>query len=480
MSLTRRSFIKRSTAIGAALGAGLGTTARVLGANNDIRVAVVGFRGKGRQHIQVTCGIKGVRVVALCDADRSILAREKKALDKKRIKVAAYTDVRKVLDSKDVDAIITATPNHWHSLLTVWACQAGKDVYVEKPVSHEVWEGRKAVEATRKYKRIVQAGTQNRSDVGLRSAFRYIHGGRLGKVQAVIGLCHKRRGGIGKTSGPQPVPESVDYDLWCGPSPKGPLRRKKLHYDWHWFWDTGNGDIGNQGIHEMDLCRWAIQADGLPSSVFSIGGRMVWNDDGQTANTQLAVLDYPQAPVIFSVRNLPRETNSKSSDHYRSTRVGVVVQCENGYFAGGRGGGWVYDNKGKKVKQFKGDGGRGHNANFFKAVRSRKVSDLAAEVLEGHHSSAMCHVANISHRLGAKTAAGQIREKIKSNKLASEWFEQVAEHLKRNGATIDTPTLSLGEFLEIDPKAERFTNSEQANRMLRREYRKPFVLSENV
>ncbi len=285
--LSRRDFIKSSLATAAGVGIATSVPAtvwsQVVGANDDIRVAVVGFRSQGAGHIKRFHNLQGVRVVALCDADKAILDREVKKFKDRNEKVDAYTDVRRILDNKFTDAIVIATPNHWHSLLTVWGCQAGKDVYVEKPVSHNIWEGRKMVEAARKYKRIVQTGTQKRSDEGVQEAFEYIQKGELGKIVVARGFCYKRRKSIGKVNGPQPIPESVDYDLWTGPAPLGPLMRKSLHYDWHWVWATGNGDIGNQGIHEMDMCRWALGQKGLAPRVMSFGGRFRVNDAAQSS-----------------------------------------------------------------------------------------------------------------------------------------------------------------------------------------------------
>lgn len=487
---TRRDFIKGSlgTVAGVGIGSALPATAwsQVLGVNDDIRVAVVGFRGKGKGHIEKFREIPGVRVVALCDVDRDVLDSEVKKFTDDNEKVDAYTDIRKLLDDKNIDAIVTATPNHWHSLLTIWACQAGKDVYVEKPVSHNVWEGRKAVEAARKYNRIVQVGTQNRSDVGLLEAIPYIQGGNLGKIVVVRGFCYKRRESIGKVDGPQPIPESVDYNLWTGPTPLVPLMRERLHYDWHWVWYTGNGDIGNQGIHEMDLCRWVIGQDKLAPRVVSIGGRFGYDDDGNTPNTLITFLDYEPAPIIFEVRGLPRKKDDSAMDNYRGTRVGIVVECENGYFAGGRGGGWVYDNDDNKIKQFKGDGGGEHQANFIKAVRSRKVSDLRADILEGHISSALCHMGNISYRIGQLSSPDEIREVIKSEPQTTETFERFQEHLFANWVDLSKTRAALGPWLQMDPDKEKFIGSGEysttrwANDLLTQEYRKGFVVPEKV
>ncbi len=319
--ITRRDFMKGSVAAGMAL---VLPHSRVLGANDDIRVAVVGFRSQGGGHIKRFLGIPGVRVVALCDVDEKVIKKrleETEGLDKD---VRIYTDVRKLLEDKDIDAISTATPNHWHALITIWACQAGKDVYVEKPISHNIWEGRQMIKAARKYNRIVQGGTHKRSDTILPEVFDYLQKGNIGTIKIARGFCCKRRKSIGKVVGMQPVPESVDYNLWTGPAPLGPLMRKRLHYDWHWVWPTGNGDLGNQGVHEMDLCRWALGQDSLPKRAMSIGGRFGYDDDGTTANTQIAVFDYEPAPLIFEVRG--RLKTSEQFHRRRSKQKGKRSQ----------------------------------------------------------------------------------------------------------------------------------------------------------
>ena len=485
--VTRRSFFKTSATAAAGFSVARSVlSSGVVGANDDIRVGVVGFGGQGGGHINEFQGIEGVRVVALCDVDRDILNNKVRELDEQGVKVDAYTDVRKLLENKNIDAISIATPNHWHALCAIWACQAGKDVYVEKPVSHNVWEGRKIVEAARKYNRIVQTGTQKRSDEGLQEVFDYIQKGNLGKMLVSRGFCYKRRASIGKVSGPQPVPAAVDYNLWTGPAPLGPLLRERLHYDWHWVWPTGSGDLGNQGIHEMDLARWATGQQALPPRVMSIGGRFGYDDDGTTANTQIGVLAYEPAPVIFEVRGLPQKTGQEAMDNYRGTRIGVSVECENGYFVGGGGGGWVYDNEGNRVKQFVGSGGGNHYRNFIKAVRSRKVSDLTADILKGHLSSALCHMANVSHRLGQRVSPDKVREAIGDNPLILEAFERFEKHLKANDVDASKEGIVLGPWLTMDPGTERFTGAGEysvtrwANDLLTRDYREPFVVPENV
>ncbi len=474
--MNRRDFLKTSAV------AGLSMTipfSRVRGANDAVRVAVVGIRSQGSNHINWFRQIPGVRVVAICDADRSFLEREQKKFAERGEKVDTYVDYRKLLEDKNIDAVITATPNHWHALVTVWACQAGKDVYVEKPVCHYLWEGRKMVEAARKYNRIVQSGTQRRSDEGLREAIDYINQGNLGRVRLVRGFVYGRRDSLGKVDGPQPVPESVDYNLWCGPAPLVPLLRKNLHYDWHWVWPTGDGDFGNNGIHYIDICRWISGQNGLAPRVISLGGRLGYVDDGQTPNTQIVFLDYRPVPILFELRNLPRAKGDSAMDHYRGVRDGgVIVDCENGYFAGG----WAYDNHGKRIKQFRLTEGAGHHENFIQAVRSRKVSDLHADVLEGHLSTALCHMGNISYRLGQKASRAEIVEHMEGNRDFAESFERFQDHLLLNGVDLKETPRILGPWLTLDPQTERFTGAfaDEANKLVRGTHREPFVVPEQV
>lgn len=454
---------------------------RARGANDDVRVAVVGIRSQGSNHINWFSQIPAVRVVAICDADKEFLDREEKKFKDRSEKVDTYIDYRKLLEDKNIDAIITATPNHWHALVTVWACQAGKDVYVEKPVSYNIWEGRQMVKAARKYNRIVQAGTQRRSDEGLDEVFQYLKQESLGKIIIVRGIIYVRRDSIGKVDGPQPIPETIDYDLWCGPAPVSPLMRKSVHYDWHWVWPTGNGDFGNNGIHYIDVCRWILGKNELAPGVMSIGGRFGYIDDGETPNTQIVFLDYKPVPIIFEVRGLPRTKGDPAMDAYRDTRAGLVVHCENGYLVWGDGG-WAYDNDGKRIRQFKGTGGSGHHANFIKAVRSRKVSDLNADILEGHLSSALCHMGNISYRLGKKTSPDEISERSKASKELTESFERFGQHLSANAVDLDQTPMILGPWLKMDAQSERFIGDfqQEANKLVSRDYRRPFAVPEEV
>jgi|SRR5579884_2445930 len=486
--LDRRQFLKKSSlAAGAfSLLPGLGVCkstgnvhARVRGANDDIRIGVVGFHGRGQDHLKGFHEVKGVRIVALCDVDSKVLNAEVKKFEKRNEPVAGFQDIRRLLDSDDIDAISIATPNHWHSLAAIWAVQSGRDVYVEKPVSHNVWEGRQLVKAARKRGQIVQTGTQCRSSTGIREAIQWLQEGNLGKIKLVRGLCYKLRPSIGKTTGPQPVPESVDYDLWTGPAPLEPLRRARLHYDWHWVWPTGNGDLGNQGIHQMDIARWVLGEKELSPRILSIGGRLGYEDDGTTPNTLLVLHDYPAAPLFFEVRGLPSKEGSDTMDNIHGAKIGVVVECEHGYavipsYTKVN----VFDNDDKPIRTF--DGSESHYANFIKAVRSRKSSDLNADILEGHISSSLCHTGNISYRLGHPTQPEALLEAVRDNHELAESLDRMENHLKANAVDLAKTPLTLGALLKMDPKGERFTNDHAANRMLTRKYRKPFVVPEIV
>ncbi len=464
--ITRRTFVRGSLAAGAGLA--LAPHARALGANDDIRVAVVGFRGQGRLHIRLLRELPGVRVVGLCDPDSSVRARgEKEAKDLKQ-KVDVYTDVRKLLDNKDIDAITTATPDHWHALVTVWGCQAGKDVYCEKPLCHNLWEGRKMVEAARKYERIVQFGNQSH---GKKTAETRLEIGDLGKILVCHTSLNRMRRTIGKVDGPQAPPASLDYNLWTGPAPLEPLMRKNLHYDWHWVWSTGTGEIGNNGIYPLDACRLSLGQSVLPKRVMSLGGRFLFDDDGQTPNTQIALFQYDPGPmVIFELRNLPSDKGPKT--------IGSKAKCE-------RGDSGMPGPVGKEGDRGGFRAHKGHLYNFISAVRSRKVSDLRADVLEGHLSSALVHMANISYRLGTQHSSGEVQEAIKDRgNDAEETFERFQEHLTVNGVDFSKTKVVLGPWLEMDSASERFVgNSElatKANQLARGHYRAPFVIPENV
>lgn len=493
MPITRRRFVKRAAATAVALPAMPALARRPRNsANEDIRVAVIGIRSRGRAHIDALHALENVRVVALCDVDKKVLGEQAKRLEERGGKAETFTDMRAIMDRGDIDAVATATPNHWHALLAVWACQSGKDVYLEKPVSHNVWEGRQIVKAARKHGRIVQTGTQSRSSIGITEAVAWLREGHLGGIVIARGFCYKPRRPIGNVSGPQTVPDHIDYDLWTGPAPMKPLMRKNLHYDWHWVFDTGNGDLGNQGIHQMDICRWAIGAKELAPAVGSVGGRFGYEDDGNTPNTQLVWLDYEPAPILFEVRGLPKSKqaqrdswNGGGMDRYKGQAIGVIIECEDGHLAiPNYNEAIAYDAAGAEVKRWKGS--RNHFENFIDAVRSRSVETLTADIEEGHLSSAMCHVGNISYGLGQPAPPAEVREQIAAHpdladrSEAADSFDRFCAHLDANEVDLEKTPATLGPWLTMDPATERFTNNPHANALLTRDYRKPFVVPTDV
>jgi len=489
---SRRNFMKSSlTAVGTVALAPR-VWSQVRGANDNIRVGIIGVRKKGKEHIQDSRKLSGVRVVAICDADTQWLDAEVAKFKERDITVDTYTDYRKLLENKNIDAVVLCVPDHWHALMTIWACQAGKDVYCEKPASHNIWEGRKMVDAARKYKRIVQIGSQDRSDVGLIPLAEHIRQGGLRTVQHIHAIPYNARLSIGKVNGPQPVPATCDYNLFQGPAQLTPLMRENLHYDWHWCWPTGTGEMGNLGGHVLDDCRWTTGVTKMAPRIMSIGGRFGYDDDGQTPNTIISLFDYDDFPIIYEIRALPRTKSekvdvyqgitSRGMDRYRGINFGMIIQCENGYFSGGRGGGWTYDNNGKKIKQFAGDGGWGHMTNFLNTMRSRRIGDLKADVLEGHITASMIHSADISYRLAHRKPMEEIKKAVEGNVIMAESFERLLRHLKANEIDLAKNPMAIGPMLRFDTESEKFIGEDSfyANMYLSRNYRPPFVVPEKV
>lgn len=482
--LSRRRFLEDAVlalavaAIPAEMDALAGTKGRRTGPNDTIRIAVLGVHGRGISHLEAWNSMNDVEIAAICDPDENTWERAVKAATKGG-KKTPYTvqDMRRIFDDKSIDAVSIATQNHWHALASIWAMQSGKDVYVEKPVSHNVSEGRRIVEAARKYNRICQAGTQSRSSQGLIEAMAFIHQGGIGKIHLARALCYKRRPSIGiKPDGP--VPPGVDYDLWLGPAPVRPFNPNRFHYNWHWNWDYGNGDIGNQGVHEMDKARWGLNKNHFPKSVLSLGGRFGYIDDGQTPNTQLAFFDYGDAHLIFEVRGLetpplqpvPGGIGAKIGNiFYGSKGIMVIPDYGSAY---------VYDTSGNLVRQFKGGGD--HFRNFIDAMRTRKTSDLHAEILDGHLSSALCHLANISYRLGELQPFDPKTKAFGDDREAYETFGRFEEHLAANGINLKEDRYRLGRKLTVDGAKESFRGDPEAVAMLTRKYRPPFVVPEKV
>jgi predicted dehydrogenase len=482
----RRQFLEDSM-FAAAAAAMTGSTGSLLGADVDVQskspneklnVAVVGVKGRGGSHIGAFAGRQDTVITYVVDIDSKIGENRVNEIEKRQgVRPKFVEDIRKMLEDKSVDIVTIATPNHWHSLMAIWAMQAGKDVYCEKPVSHNVSEGRRAVEAARKYKRICQTGTQCRSNPGMIQFMEYVQSGKIGQVKVGRGLCYKPRPSIGAKSEPA-IPAHINYDLWCGPAPLKPSTRNNpqhgpVHYDWHWIWDYGNGDLGNQGIHQMDLARWGLGVKELCKATFSYGGRLGYVDAGETPNTQVVVHDFGDQSLVFEVRGL-------RTPQYKGASVGVIFEGTEGYAVSpSYEGGTIFDKNGKEVTKFFDGDDKNHFANFLKAVRSRKLADLNADIEEGHLSSALCHLGNISYRLGGAQSADELDKTLatlKTTDNAKDTLERTLAHLKENGVDMAATKLTVGPVLPFDPKTETFPENPKANAMLTREYRKPFVV----
>jgi predicted dehydrogenase len=472
--VNRREFLEQSLLATAALvavpSAALAQSAAYPEKQSDLlRVGVVGVRGRGRGLIGSFKKSPDSEVVAICDPDSGVIDPALEAVPN----ATYHKDLRALLDDPSIDIVAIATPNHWHALATIWALQAGKHVYVEKPISHNVVEGRAIVNAARRYGRLVQHGTQARSNVATRDAIAWLRAGGLGRVTRARGLCYKRRESIGKVDGPQQPPATLDMDLWTGPARFEPLMRAELHYDWHWDFNTGNGDIGNQGVHQMDIARWGLGLDDFPRRVMSCGGRVGYDDDGETPNSQLVSYDYGDKEIIFEVRGLP-------TDPYRTAHIGVVFHGERGYMVSSSYAKVVvFDHDGNVTKTFTGEGN--HAQNFLDAIKHGRPDLLHADALEGHRSTALCHLGNISHRLGTVRRLSDIDAPFESEP-ANIAYAEFRDHLTGNELSADQTDITLGPSLAFNDASERFhgAREEQANALLTREYRIPYVIPDEL
>ena len=445
MEPSRRSFLKKTAAAGSAtIVVPTIVSSSVFGANDRINAAVLGVNGRGKSHIKSLMAQDNVQIKTLCDPDMNVLkAREKEFKDTYNKKVTLEQDLRRVFDDKDIDVVSIASPNHWHALSVIWACQAGKDVYVEKPGSHNIWEGRKMVEAAKKYDRIVQHGVQLRSSPAVNEAIQLMRDGYIGRVYMSRGLVFRWRGDIGN-QGVSSVPEGLDYDLWTGPAQKRPFTKNLVHYNWHWHWDYGNGDVGNQGIHETDLCMWGLDV-GLPSKITSMGGKFLWDDCKEVPEVLTSVYHYPEEKKIIQFEVRPWCTNTEEG-----ATVGNIFYGDKGiivingydkyksYLGQDRTPGKSGEDGGDSGSEYdRGEGGTGgHFANFIEAVRKHDKSILNGPVETAHLASGLAHLGNIAYR--------------------------------------------LGKVLDFNPKTETFVNDPEADAMLTRDYRKGFEVPDKV
>jgi predicted dehydrogenase len=500
----RRQFL--GSAIGAAGLVALPTWAKPIGANEEVRVAVIGFNGRGKGHISSLNAIKGVRIVALCDVDDKVMAKQVADFAKKNITVKQYKDYRECLADKDIDAVTIATPNHSHTLIALSALAAGKHVYVEKPVCHNPTEGRKLVDAAAVVAargQILQHGMQRRSSPGWAEAMEFVKSGQIGATKLSRGINYKARKSIGKVAAPtqpdangriagtfrdtggKPQIVDVDYKLWSAPRPVAPMGREQFHYDWHWQWAYGNGDIGNQGPHQLDVARWAIgNPSVLPKRVMSFGNRWGYQDDGQTANNQMAFYNYEPVPVLFDNRGLPsKDMNWKPgyepvylvNGTAAAARIGNVIHCEGGFIAEGK----AYDNDGKTLKKFDNfNDGTDHMKNFIDSIRAGKLVNDNLHVSHGYHAACMAHLANISFRLGKQISTDEIKERLSNDKSGLETLNHFIANLEANKIDLNADKIIAGPWLDFDPQTEKFTGefAAEANKLLVDEYAPGFEL----
>ena len=498
MRRTRRQFLQDSMFAAAAAATpmfrGL-AQGQTTSPNDKLLCAVIGCRGRGGDHIKSLSERKDCEIAYIVDVDEKVGQDCCSRLEKSTGRRPKWVkDMREVFDDKSVHFISTATPNHWHALAGVWAMQAGKDAYIEKPISHDIPEGAALVAAAKKYGRMCQVGTQCRSNRALRDAMKFLADGGIGPVNLARGLCYKRRKSIGAL-GDYPIPEGVDFNLWSGPAPYSTpkLTRPQFHYDWHWQRLCGNGDTGNQGPHQTDIARWGLGINRHPNSVIAYGGRLGYQaerndpqyvDAGDTPNTQVAIYDYGDKCMVFETRGLSVDNSAdeqinKLFGSNKDNRIGVIFYGTEGCLVQRTYTDCVaFDLKGNVIKEFKGGGD--HFDNFIQAIRSRKAEDLNSDAFQGHLSAALAHLANISYYLGEQRRvsiglATSVLKMVKSRDDNIETLNRTVQHLKDNGADLDKFPMSIGPLLQFDPEKEVFTNSAAANKILHREYREPFV-----
>jgi predicted dehydrogenase len=419
--LNRRRFLTASSAAVASLSA-LTAAGAASKPNDKVVLAVMGVRGRGRDHLRGFAALENVEIAYVCDPDANVVPRALEELAKRQKKVPRVEkDVRKILEDKDVTALTIAAPDHWHAPATIWACQAGKDVYVEKPISHNLREGRLMVEAARKYDRVVQVGTQRRSGAHFAAAAEFVRQGKLGKVPFARTWIAGHRKTIGHKAD-APVPAGVDYDLWLGPAPKRPFNPNRFHYNWHWNWDYGTGELGNNGIHALDVARWVLGLD-APLRISAGGGLYFYDDDQKTPDTMVVAFDFPKTCLVWEHR-IWSKTGIEGGESW-----GVTLYGEKGTLVFNNKGWHVVD--GIKASEKAVEIERPHLSNFIDCVKSRKRPN--ADIEEGHKSTRLCHLGNIAYR--------------------------------------------VGRALRFDAKTETLNGDTEANGLLKRTYRRPFVIS---
>jgi len=486
MAVSRRDFVEQAFVMAAAALSGARPWSAAaaepaapqrVGPSDKLRVATIGVNNQGSAHVEQWLATPEVDVVAICDCDPGAYQR----LCAKSFKDAPHppehvADVRKLLERKDIDAVSIATPNHWHALMAIWAMQSGKDVYVEKPCSHTLEEGRVITQWARKLGRMCQMGVQSRSMSGMRETLDFLKGGGIGDVKVAHALCYKRRKSIGLVDTPAALPPGLDFDLWAGPAPNTVPIRSRLHYDWHWNHVTGNGDLGNQNPHELDKARWGLGKQELPKRVVSLGGRLGYVDNGDMANSQVTIFQWDDALLISDVRGLEIKSPVTFGLKAGPLGVGNIWYGTKGYVvAPNYKSAVAYDLDGNELGQWNGGQYQAHFANFVKAIKSRNHRDLHLDIEDGHLSSALAHLGNVSWTLGETVPPGTRPSLAAGDPRVAKTWETFESHLTENNVDFATTKLTLGRELTIDPATERSTD-EEANRLFGHDYRKGFEL----
>jgi len=479
MSISRRRFLQVSALASAAVASPLLLPETAFGANETINVGVVGLGGRGSaSHVPALSALPNVKVVALADPDKPRTAATVKWMQEKNYshQVDQYEDFRDMYDRDDIQAVAIATMNYWHGLNTIWACQAGKHVFCEKPLSHFIWEGRQMVNAARKYDRIVQHGTQLRSLGAVRDAKAWIKAGNLGKITSITAYANKPRVPIGNRTEPLPLPAGLNYDLWCGPAKDGPIYRDRLQYDCSFTWNMGDGESLNQGVHQIDIARWVLDDfEAMPRRVLSLGGRFLFNDQGDVPNTQIIYYDYPEVPILYEVHNLRIAKNSNEVLKFRGfSQDGIVVDCEGGWVGIDHGARSIaYDKDNKPIQSW--NGGGNNYANFIDAVRAGDRALLDSDVLAGQISTRIGHAGNISYRLGKKAGVPAQKKAMEDYPLMLAMHERYLDHLAAHD--IDPSETVLGEWLACDTANECFVDNAEANVLAKGFYRSPYTIT---
>jgi predicted dehydrogenase len=478
--LARRPFLLRT----ATLASGMALSPRLsayASANDEIRVGFLSCGGRANELMGSFSKVPGVKIVGLCDPDASRVDKAKTRFPDAK----TASDLRRIIEDPNIDAVVVATCNHWHCLASIWAMQAGKDVYVEKPLSHSQWEGEQTIAAARKYQRICQVGTQQRSDPMQNELKKFLHEEKaLGDIQRVQVNRYGVRGSIGKRSEPLPKDPNVDWDLWLGPAADRPVFRNTWHYDWHWDWNTGSGEMGNWGVHVLDDVRNVVFRDSVqvPRRILGGGGRLVWNDAGESPNVHLVAFDTGSIPVVIGLSNLPNVPDGKKSPDFPGPASGYVVYCQAGRLEGQRGSAKAFDRDGKLMKEFKGNSGGGHQANFIQAVQTRKPEILNAEVQVGHDSTGWCNFANVCFQAGDHRELGQKAQSAINHPGWEELIEQTIEHLNSHGIDPGDQAIRMSHWMELDTKTGRFVGkyAEQGNALIKRQYRAGYAVPQIV